>query len=57
MCVHKTGWVLYLVFDSITHSEHSPGESRVASSMEQEQHRTMLATAVDSERVQSSQGI
>lgn len=38
------------------HSEHSPGECRVASSMEQEQHRTMGTTAVNSENVQWSQG-
>ncbi len=37
------------------HSEHCPGECRVASSMQQEQHRTMGTTAVDSENVQGSQ--
>lgn len=38
------------------HSKHCPGECRVASSMEQEQHRTMGTTAVNSENVQSGQG-
>lgn len=40
-----------------TNSEDGPGESRVASSMKQEQHRTLRTTAVDSECVHRSQGM
>lgn len=41
---------------SHTHSEHCPGECRVASSVQQEQRRTMGTAAVNSENVQGSQG-
>lgn len=38
------------------HREHCPGKCRVASSMEQEQHRTMGTAAVKSKNVQRSEG-
>lgn len=48
---HKGFWT-----KSHAYSEDRPGECRVASSMEKEQHRTTGATAVESENVQWSYG-